>query len=328
MAQTVARSQTQARFIQMKRVVWFVIGVGVVLLAAPALATERPPHNRPPDNRPPDRGGSSDATAAATATSSSTSTATGGDAVATAAGGAAQASNQLDQTINQSQSLITINGNNQPAAQGQKLLTPNSTGAQNDGGEATGDISVLSPSTSVTIENPDDIKIRNVPSMVAPDIFPTTSCFKGASGSLAVTGFGISGGAGSIDEGCVEREEIRLAHAMGMTQRALYRWCHLPNNVERFGTAADCMTFDPVGEQVVQRFNTLSSGFVTESRLEQADAQIIEQVKELTDNANQAIEQLQARLDANAAAARREAQEEAEWKAKIAKTYLTESAQE
>lgn len=290
---------------------WFLLALGCMLLMGPMLARATDYYDEPDPPQP-------EPINTANASSTSTSTATTGASTssAEAAGGAASASNQLDQVINQSLISITQAPDSQDVAPAS--VTPQA------GGDTTGDI--LSPTTNVNVvtENPDDIKIRNVPSMVAPDIFPTTSCFKGASGALSVTGFGISGGAGSIDQGCVEREEIRLAHAMGMTQRALWRWCNLPNNVESFGSAEACMTFDPVGDQLAANFNHVAStfGYVTQPELDAADEAIMQEVEVQVAQVEDTVQRIEERLERQAAAAQRAAEEDRQWRQTIAEKYL------
>ena len=120
--------------------------------------------------------------------------------------------------------------------------------------QSVGDVSLQGGQTIVEGDtHPDSIKIRNTPSMVAPDIYPTVSCFKGASGSASVPGIGLSLGAGKIDKDCVKREYIRLAYAMGLINRATYMWCQQQYVWEDFGTTEDCLLFavDEEAEPIV-----------------------------------------------------------------------------
>lgn len=106
----------------------------------------------------------------------------------------------------------------------------------------------------ITIEAPEQrrtVTIKNTPTAISPDIYPTGPCFKGDSAALSLPGFGIGGGRTKLDPGCVEREEIRLAAQMGMIDRAVYRWCSLPNNVASFGSREKCLEFEPKEEDLI-----------------------------------------------------------------------------
>ena len=122
-------------------------------------------------------------------------------------------------------------------------------------GGAGGDSSV----GAITIEAPQQrgsITIRNTPAALAPNIYASGPCFKGASGAASGPGFGLSIGGGRIDPGCVEREEIRIAAQIGLTSRALFRWCGLDNNVEEFGSREDCLSFGPKETEVEYTTNS------------------------------------------------------------------------
>lgn len=101
---------------------------------------------------------------------------------------------------------------------------------------------------SVVIEDAGERKtrvIKNTPTAVAGDVFPTVSCFKPqVNGALSLPGFGLGLNKGKIDEGCVKRELIRMAYAMGLIDRAVYMWCKQPEVYEDFGTAEDCLVFE------------------------------------------------------------------------------------
>ena len=176
-------------------------------------------------------------------------------------------------------------------------------------------------------ERPDDIKIRNTPGVVAPDVFPTVSCFKGMSLGLAIPGAGGSFGGGKIDPECTKREEIRIAGQMGWTRLALFRWCGLPNNIEEFGSREACLeyaappepepTFGYAAPELVEQF-------VTEPELEAADAEIMQQVEVRVAEVDERVQGIEDRLNANAAAARRAAAEREAWKQDLAARYLGE----
>lgn len=111
----------------------------------------------------------------------------------------------------------------------------NSSASANNSGNS------LENSTSLNFED-----VRQAPNVFAPPIYPTVSCFKGASGGFSVPGGGLSLGGGRIDPNCESREEIRLAHEMGLQDHALFRWCNLPNNVALFGSIEACLDYSGV----------------------------------------------------------------------------------
>lgn len=253
---------------------------------------DKPPDNRPPDNRPPDRIGVGDITTTLDSEIVvNTSSESASDATATS-------------TVTNNVSLFPSEG-----VSGQSTGTGNSIVSINEA------------------ERPDDITIRNTPSMVAPDIFPTVSCFKGTSFAIGVPGAGGSFGGGKIDPECTRREEIRLAAQIGLAAQALFRWCGLENNVLEFGSREGCMSYGngngngasdprPVPTQVTE-------DYVTEQELVIADEQIMGVVEQVDER----LQGIERRLDANAAANRREARERDEWKAQLAARFLTEPDQ-
>jgi hypothetical protein len=164
--------------------------------------------------------------------SASTATATGGNPSASAVGGDASSSvGDVSQNITVNNSLF-------------------------GGADAVGSAGTQSQGSSslVTINeapNPDKIKIKNTPTAIAPDIYPTVSCFKTGSFAFSVPGFGGSAGAGKIDQDCVKREYIRLAYAMGLLDRATFMWCKQPSVWEDFGSEEACLLFEVEGEQTL-----------------------------------------------------------------------------
>jgi|Cruoilmetagenom7_1024161.scaffolds.fasta_scaffold03732_11 hypothetical protein len=176
--------------------------------------------------------------------------------------------------------------------------------------------------------NSDDIRIRNVPSISASDVFPTVSCFKRASFSFGAPR------AGGFDEDCVKREYIRLAFVMGAIDRAVYMWCKQPAVYEDFGSVEDCLMFEAqisgneavmILEQVNEEVRQLTTvHFVTEPELKRADTQIRQQIEKRIAEVDGRVIEIEQRLNVNAAAARRAALEREEWKTQLATTYLTD----
>lgn len=88
------------------------------------------------------------------------------------------------------------------------------------------------------------VDFRNNPNVYAPAIQPTIPCYKTGGGGASGGGIGVSFGGGKIDSNCVEREEIRLGHALGHPEIALFRFCNLENNVAIFGSVQACLVYD------------------------------------------------------------------------------------
>ena len=260
-----------------------------LLLPLVVLADDKP-DNRPPDNRPPDRMG-------------------GGDVTVTT-GGATSASTSDSTSSATSESVSSVVNN--------VSLFPSTEGGEAGSQSAGGGNSIVSINEA---KRPDDIKIRNVPSISAPDVFPTVSCFKGTSFSLGLPGAGGSFGGGKIDEDCVKREYIRLAFVMGAIDRAVFMWCKQPAVYEDFGGVEDCLMFeadqsaDPVATTSAPSY---TEDYVTEQELQVADAQIMGVVAKVDER----LEGIERRLNANAAAARAETEEREIWKAELAANYL------
>ena len=126
----------------------------------------------------------------------------------------------------------------QDQAQGQDQLQTQETIVTTEASIAEGAITL-----NQNREAQGDYKVdfRNNPNVYAPAIQPTVNCYKTGGGGASGGGVGLSFGGGKIDPYCVEREEIRLAHEIGMTFQAAWRWCNLENNLNVFGTAQDCL---------------------------------------------------------------------------------------
>lgn len=266
--------------------------------------------NAPPDNRPPDRTGDVSVD------------------VLVEAGAVVSESYSDASAASESVSEAYAEGGNATATGGNASITNNVSLFGESGGagqqSAGGGNSIVSINEA---ERPDDIKIRNTPGVVAPDVFPTVSCFKGMSLGLAIPGAGGSFGGGKIDPECTKREEIRIAGQMGWTALALFRWCGLPNNIEEFGSREACLeyaappepepTFGYAAPELVEQF-------VTEPELEAADAEIMQQVEVRVAEVDERVQGIEDRLNANAAAARRAAAEREAWKQELAARYLGE----
>ena len=104
----------------------------------------------------------------------------------------------------------------------------------------------------------------------------------------------------------------------------------MPNNVEEFGSREACLeyaappepepTFGYAAPEIIDQF-------VTEPELQQADAEIMAQVEVRVSEVDERVQGIEARLDANAAAARRAAREREAWKADLTARYLAEGSE-
>ncbi len=61
--------------------------------------------------------------------------------------------------------------------------------------------------------------VRNVPEVIAPNMVGGNPCAIGASGGLAFSGFGISGGATWADKQCERRQQAALLYNIGKQRR-------------------------------------------------------------------------------------------------------------
>jgi hypothetical protein len=190
------------------------------------------------------------------------------------------------------------------------------------GGSADGGVDQQSAggNSLVTINEaaqPDDIKIRNVPNVYSPSVYPTVSCFRGASAGIGVAGGGLSIGGGKIDKDCVKREYIRLAYSMGAIDRAIYMWCQQPSVWEDFGSVDECLSFEVSASVDIETMQQQLEAFVTEPELREADERIIKTVEaEITTavaEVKQQISGLSQQVNKAEAEAREREQEREQW---------------
>lgn len=109
-------------------------------------------------------------------------------------------------------------------------------------GGGGGTASVGGVETTVSINEARERSSRTIyttPSARAPTIYPTVPCFEGKSVAIGLPWMSGSRGSGKIDQGCVEREIIRLAPTPA---HKLFMWCSQDLSVERFGSVEDCLT--------------------------------------------------------------------------------------
>jgi hypothetical protein len=280
-----------------------IIHVSLIFVAGAAAAQgnsdNSPPDNRPPDNRPP---------------GSTTQPVTIGDI----SGGSA-----IVDSSAVSASESTSNSNAQ--------VTVNITPESNAGAQAA---PVTNTLTVNEAEQPNTVTIKNTPTAIAPDIMPTVSCFKTASGSLSLPGFGAAGAAGKIDRDCVKREYIRLAYAMGASKRAIWMWCQQPAVWTDFGSREACLTFQVATQSEISNAGGpdahathLDVQEAQEAAVQTVEAEL-EPLEQRIDNYAAQLQQLQNQIDRqNAAAARRQAEREA-WKQDLATRYLENDDEE
>jgi hypothetical protein len=71
--------------------------------------------------------------------------------------------------------------------------------------------------------------VRNVPEVIPPSVVGGNPCAVGASGGLAVAGFGIAGGGTWADKACERRQQAALLYNMGEQKIALELMCQDDN---------------------------------------------------------------------------------------------------
>lgn len=91
-----------------------------------------------------------------------------------------------------------------------------------------GDVKVDS---SIHTNTPDDIKIRNTPSMNAPPLVTSNdTCVVSASGAVSLPGFGFSLGSGDPEENCVMLKNARELWNMGFRAAGIALMCTNEDN--------------------------------------------------------------------------------------------------
>jgi hypothetical protein len=78
---------------------------------------------------------------------------------------------------------------------------------------------------AVTFTSPDNVTIKNVPAVFAPNTYPTAPCRVSGSGGFAIAGFGASGGGSREDKECTRRETARMFWSFGQQEAALTLLC-------------------------------------------------------------------------------------------------------
>lgn len=144
----------------------------------------------------------------------------GGSSVAFGgAGGRGGDANQAQgQHQGQSQSNIGINGQHQSARSDQSQSSTNTqstdASSRNDNKSTASGNSTSVGGQSVTIneaEQPDDITIRQAPTMMVSAPYATVSCYKTFGGSVSGILGAIGASGGRIDQSCEHRELVRVA---------------------------------------------------------------------------------------------------------------------
>jgi hypothetical protein len=88
--------------------------------------------------------------------------------------------------------------------------------------------------------------LRNVPEIVAPNISGGNPCLVGASGGLAVAGFGMTLGGGWEDKGCERRNSAALLNNIGQQAVAVALMCQDASVALAFATAGKPCPGTPV----------------------------------------------------------------------------------
>lgn len=103
--------------------------------------------------------------------------------------------------------------------------------------------------------NPDDVKVRNVPSVNAWAAAPSATCVVTTGGSVNVPGFGGGLSTGTIDKGCEARENARFLSSLGATMEAVRVLCRAQPDV-----AAEMEDCKDIHDEHVKRANEKARG--------------------------------------------------------------------
>lgn len=108
-----------------------------------------------------------------------------------------------------------------------------SSGTRASAGGASGgspsDPSAAGGDPAYSINYSGGYSVRNVPEVIAPNVVGGNPCAIGASGGLAVSGFGISGGATWADKQCERRQQAALLFNIGKQRAAVELMCQDDN---------------------------------------------------------------------------------------------------
>jgi len=132
----------------------------------------------------------------------------------------ASVGNSNNTTINVSGYAGVDNSANSPAA--------SRTGVSGGAGSAAGDPSAAG-SGDPTIHYSGGYTVHNVPEVIPPNVVGGNPCAVGASGGLAVAGFGIAAGGTWADRACERRQQAALLFNMGEQKVALELMCQDDN---------------------------------------------------------------------------------------------------
>ena len=137
-------------------------------------------------------------------------------------------------------------GGSSTAAGGDGSATASSAGGSAQNGNQT---------MTVNNVNPDDVKIRNVPSVQAWAAAPSATCVVTTGGAVNVPGFGGGISTGTIDKGCEARENARFLANLGATMEAVRVLCRAQSDV-----AAEVAECKDIHEEHVKRANERARG--------------------------------------------------------------------
>lgn len=133
------------------------------------------------------------------------------------------------------------------------------------------------------------VDFRNNPNVYTNPPNATITCYKTGGGGASGGGVGLSFGGGKIDPYCVEREEIRLAHMIGMNFQAVWRWCNLENNIAVFGSPTECIQADT--SLLSEKYQLLLKERDTlRNRLEETETVLLRRCQEAEEGTERATE--------------------------------------
>ncbi|HEY7581884.1 MAG TPA: hypothetical protein VH855_30160 [Acetobacteraceae bacterium] len=105
-----------------------------------------------------------------------------------------------------------------------------SSGARASAGGASGNgATTPAGDPAYSIDYSGGYSIHNVPEVIPPNVVGGNPCAVGASGGLAVSGFGIAGGATWADKQCERRQQAALLYSIGKPRAATELMCQDDN---------------------------------------------------------------------------------------------------
>ena len=142
---------------------------------------------------------------------------------------------------------------------------------------------------------PDDITIRNVPSLSSPNAYPTSPCRIAVSGGLVFAGGGASAGGSVEDPGCTLREDARTFSELGVPAMGLYLMCSQAESVtgqrDKKGKPDKYQPVVPMGSveclRMVKEFQNNTANDTTVAKLRQENERLATEKMMISDEFDQ-----------------------------------------